>query len=466
MRAVNRDHQVPMNDKNILLENSANRSLPNRIRVSESRFAKMLWPELPPEVVSRQILVSDLDVHILECLPLGVPFHSLDSNTAPTRKSPLVILLHGFPELAYSWRKVLAPLARAGYHVIAPDQRGYGLTVPVASSGDASTAARCKLIEYEDDLRPYHLLNLAADIVHLIHALGYDKAHAVVGHDFGSSVAAWTALVRPDMVGRLVLMSAPFGGPPKPHEAGSVTKKERSKAYSVDSVLKKMVVPRKHYTVYYSTPEANANMCSPPEGLAEFLRAYYHVKSADWEGNKTPLPARLPLRFSTTGPQPPSNEELLKVAAEALTMLPPYYIMPADVTMPEAVRPYFPSSQQPPACAWLTDGELAIYVSVYKQTGFQGGLNRYRSMTDETWNAEPGVRALCGKKIEVPVRFIAGAMDWGTWQYPGVAEAMRSESVVKGGIEDKDFVIVEGAGHWVQQEKPDETVYALLQFFE
>jgi pimeloyl-ACP methyl ester carboxylesterase len=268
------------------------------------------------------------------------------------------------------------------------------------------------------------------------------------------------------MVRRLVLMSAPFGGPPKPHDAGSVTKKEESKAYLIDSLLKKMVVPRKHYTVYYSTPEANADMCYPPGGLTELLRAYYHVKSADWEGNTTPLPARLPLRFVTTSPWPPSNVELLKAAAEAMTILPPYYIMPADLTMPEAVRPYFPASEQPHTCMWLTDEELGVYASVYGQTGFQGGLNRYRCMTDETWNVEPGVRAVCGKKIEVPVRFIAGAMDWGTWQYPLAAEAMRSESVVKGGIEDKDFVIVEGAGHWVQQEKPDETVYALLQFFE
>lgn len=427
----------------------------------------MLWPELPPEVISRQILVSDLDVHILECLPLGTHHHCLGSNTVPgPRKAPLVILLHGFPELAYSWRKVFVPLAKAGYHVIAPDQRGYGFTVPVASSSDPSTGSGYKRIAYDDDVRPYHLLNLAADVVHLIHALEYDRAYAVVGHDFGSSVAAWTALVRPDMVGRLVLMSAPFGGPPKPRDAGSVRRKEESKAYLVDSLLKKLEVPRKHYTVYYSTPEANADMSYPPQGLTDFLRAYYHVKSADWEGNETPLPTRLPLRLETTGSQPPSGAEITKAVAEAMAMLPPYYVMPADLTMPEAVRQYFPASEKPCTCTWLTNEELQVYASVYGQTGFQGGLNRYRCMTDETWNAEPGVRALCGKKIEVPVRFIAGATDWGTWQYPGIAEAMRSESVVKGGIGDKDFVVVEGAGHWVQQEKPEETVHALLQFFE
>jgi pimeloyl-ACP methyl ester carboxylesterase len=419
------------------------------------------WPGLPPEVISRQVIVGDLSVHILECQPLTEhPLMTADT-TNPNSKPPLVILLHGFPELAYSWRKNIVPLAKAGYHVVAPDQRGYGLTVPVSHSENLKTTSR---VTYKDDLRPYHVLNLAADVIALILALDYEKAHAVVGHDFGSSVAAWTALVRSDMVGRVVLMSAPFGGPPNPLEVENVKRKEDSRAYLVDANLRNLATPRKHYIVYYSTPVANDEMISPPEGLGAFLRAYYHVKSADWEGNGEPIPGRLALKLDASTLQHTPKQELFKAVALAMEVLPHYYIMPVNLTMPQAVRSHHPSATSAP-CTWLTDEELQAYTRIFEKTGFQGGLNRYRAMTDETWNADAGVRVMGAKKIEVPMRFIAGVMDWGTWQMPGVVEKMRSESVVRGGIKDEDFVIVDGAGHWVQQERPEEVTRALLEFF-
>jgi len=93
-----------------------------------------------------------------------------------------VLLLHGFPELAYSWRKVMLPLA-AKYHVIAPDQRGYGRTTGWDDSYDA-------------DPDPFHILNMVRDAMGLVFALGYREVAGVVGHDAGSPVAAWSALVR------------------------------------------------------------------------------------------------------------------------------------------------------------------------------------------------------------------------------------------------------------------------------
>jgi pimeloyl-ACP methyl ester carboxylesterase len=113
---------------------------------------------------------------------------------------PCVQLLHGFPELAYSWRKVLLPLAAAGFHVIAPDQRGYGRT----TGWDGN---------YDGDLHAFGMLNLVRDTLGLVSALGYRTVAAVVGHDFGSPVAAWCALIRPDVFRAVVLMSAPFAGP-------------------------------------------------------------------------------------------------------------------------------------------------------------------------------------------------------------------------------------------------------------
>ena len=115
--------------------------------------------------------VNGLRVHILEA---GEP------------DRPCLLLLHGFPELAYSWRKILGPLATAGYHVVAPDLRGCGRTTGWSAN-------------YDDDLRPFRHLNAVRDALGLIAALGYREMAAVVGHDFGAGVAAWCVLVRPDV---------------------------------------------------------------------------------------------------------------------------------------------------------------------------------------------------------------------------------------------------------------------------
>jgi len=112
----------------------------------------------------------------------GLRMHVLEAGFE-TKGRPCVLLLHGFPELAFSWRKVMPALAEAGYHVIAPDQRGYGRT----TGWDAN---------YDGDLASFRLLNLVRDALGLVSAFGYRSVDAIVGHDFGSFVAAWCALVR------------------------------------------------------------------------------------------------------------------------------------------------------------------------------------------------------------------------------------------------------------------------------
>ncbi len=144
---------------------------------------------LPPGIRSRFVNdVNGLTMHVLEA-----GFEDQDR--------PCVLLLHGFPELAYSWRKVMLPLAAAGFHAIAPDQRGYGRTT--GWDGD-----------YDGDLGFFRFLNLVRDALGLVSAFGCRSVAAVVGHDFGSPVAAWCSLVRPDVFRSVVLMSAPFAGPP------------------------------------------------------------------------------------------------------------------------------------------------------------------------------------------------------------------------------------------------------------
>lgn len=157
----------------------------------------------------------------------GLRMHVLEAGFEGGGR-PCVLLLHGFPELAYSWRKVMLPLAAAGFHVVAPDQRGYGRT----TGWDAS---------YDGDLAPFRLLSLATDALCLVSALGHGGVAAVVGHDFGSPVAAYCALARPEMFRSVALMSAPFAGPPalSPATAPGVAR--------IEDDLAKLHPPRKHY---------------------------------------------------------------------------------------------------------------------------------------------------------------------------------------------------------------------------
>src|SRR5438105_5507284 len=202
----------------------------------------------------------------------GLRLHILEAGfEAPGR--PLVLLLHGFPELAYSWRKLIVPLAEAGFHVVAPDQRGYGRT----TGWDP---------DYDGDLASFCLLNAVRDALGLVAALGYASAAAVIGHDFGASVAAWAALVRPDVFRAVALMSAPFAGPPALPESAPPA---IVPAEAIHAALAALPRPRKHYQWYYSTLPANPDMQDCPQGVHAFLRGYFHHKSADWPDNR-PFP--------------------------------------------------------------------------------------------------------------------------------------------------------------------------------
>src|SRR5438034_1294673 len=130
----------------------------------------------------------------------GLTVHMLEAGYEAAGR-PAVLLLHGFPELAYSWRKVMLPLASAGYHVIAPDQRGYGRTTGWDDSYDA-------------DPDPFRILNMVRDAIGLVYALGHRSVAMVAGHDAGAPVASWSALIRPDIFRSVTIMRSPFERPP------------------------------------------------------------------------------------------------------------------------------------------------------------------------------------------------------------------------------------------------------------
>jgi pimeloyl-ACP methyl ester carboxylesterase len=374
-------------------------------------------PDIPLPSIIRSRYVEGIN---------GLSMHVLEAGFE-TKGRPCLLLLHGFPELAFSWRKVMRPLADAGYHVIAPDQRGYGRTTGWHA-------------EYDGDLAPFRLTNLVRDALGLVSAFGYTNVDAVVGHDFGSPVAAWCALLRPDVFRSVVLMSAPFVPPPAlPFDTADKPAMPRPED-PVHRELANLPRPRKHYQWYYSTREANDHMYRAPQGVHDFLRAYYHHKSADWKDNKP--------------------HQLKSWSAGELAKLPTYYVMDLGKTMPETVAAEMPDAAAIAANKWLPDSELAFYSAEYARTGFQGGLQWYRCGTTGAFNAE--LQTWSGKTIDVPSCWIAGKQDWGTYQRPGVFETMQTTACTH----MIGCHLVEGAGHWVQQEQPLEVSHRLLEFLK
>ncbi|KAI0754374.1 alpha/beta-hydrolase [Daedaleopsis nitida] len=391
---------------------------------------------LPNGIASQILAVRDLEMHYL---------------VAGQRNAPLLVLLHGFPELSYSWRCVILPLANLGYRVVAPDLRGYGRTKP----RDPTAPGAGRQVRYDDDLRPFRMLNLVHDVVALVYALGYTSVASLIGHDFGSNLAGYCAIVRPELFRTVVMMSAPFtGAPGLPFAIDAPQTQTQTQTTvppvwvlvaHVDAALGQLDPPRKHYMRYFAGPDANADMLGAPQGLHAFLRSYFHIKSAD-EDTNDPHPIPLP-------PSP-----------EGIAVLPHYYVMPRDAGMADVARSGAPSAQdvETKSSRWLPDESLAVYVRDFGRTGFQGGLNWYRGMIEEATAEELSLFA--GARIDVPAMFLSGKKDWGVYQQPGALRKLQKELCAQ--MKDEDVVLVEGAGHWVQQEQPEEVVNHIRRFLK
>jgi pimeloyl-ACP methyl ester carboxylesterase len=309
--------------------------------------------------------------------------------------------------------------------------RGYGRT----TGWDGS---------YDGDPDPFRPLNMVRDATGLVFALGYRSVAAVVGHDAGSPVASWCSLIRPDVFRSVALVSSPFPGPPAvPFNTanGAALPHAAHTDDELDAELAKLPRPRKYYRNHQRTRGANDDMLHAPQGLHAFFRAYYHYKSADWKGNK---------------PHPLKGRN-----AEEMAKIPTYYVMDKDKGMAETVAVEMPSAAEIAACQWLTEAEVGVYATEYARTGFTGALQGYRVRrgTDPKTLAE--LRTFAGRTIDVPACFIAGKSDWGSYQTPGVFEAMQTPRVC---TQWRGAHLVDGAGHWVQQEQPDAVSKLLVQF--
>jgi pimeloyl-ACP methyl ester carboxylesterase len=295
---------------------------------------------------------------------------------AGDRGAPVVVLAHGFPELAYSWRQQIPVLADAGYHVLAPDQRGYG----GSSRPDAIEA--------------YNIHELTADIVGLLDDVGAERA-AWVGHDWGA-IMVWNApLLHPDRVAAVAALSVPVV--------------PRAKVPPTQA-LRRTFGENFFYMLYFQEP-----------GVAD----------AELNGD----PARTMRRLM--GGEPALNDQ-----SAALRMLAPG---------PEGFIDRLAEPDGLPD--WISHDELDHYISEFSRTGFTGGLNWYRNF-DRNWETTP---ELAGAKISVPCLFIGGSAD------PVLLFTRRDRAaqVITGPYRE---VMIDGAGHWLQQERPDEVNAHLLDF--
>ncbi len=290
--------------------------------------------------------------------------------------APVVILAHGFPELAYSWRHQIPVLAEAGYHVLAPDQRGYG------------GSSRPEPIE------AYDIHELTADLVGLLDDVGAERA-VWIGHDWGAAVVWNAPLLHPGRVAAVAALSVP--PVPRPHVAPT-------------AAWRKIFGENFFYILYFQEPGV-----------------------ADAELNDDP--ARTMRRM--LGGLRASGDQ-----AAALRMVAPG---------PAGFVDRLPEPEQLPD--WLSQAELDHYVAEFSRTGFTGGLNWYRNF-DRNWETTPD---LADATIAVPSLFMAGSAD----PVLGFTRADRATEVVSGPYRQ---VMIDGAGHWLQQECPDEVNAALLEF--
>ena len=347
--------------------------------------------------------INGLNIHILE-------------NNAKIKKDNIVLLLHGFPEISFSYRYLMVLFEKVGYYCIAPDQRGYGLTKSLTN----------------ENLNSFSVLNLTKDISLLTDKLKIKNYH-LVGHDFGAYISSYMCLLYPKKISSLTLMSMPFSGPP--------LLKNIDNLFNINKKLSFLKPKKKHYQYYFSSYSAANNIMKNKNEFKIFLRNYFHFKSYDYSNNK-------PFRLKS-------------FTANNLCKMPEYYIMNLNLGITQTVKKYAPSLNEINNCKWLNNQDLHYYLKNFLKSGIKKPLFWYRVMLSNKEKLRI-IKLNLPRYISIPSIFISGSADWGMYQKPGDLENMESLFL-------KNYfgkVIINKAGHWVQQEQPDKTFNALINFFK
>ncbi|CAL9113188.1 uncharacterized protein LOC135618980 [Musa acuminata AAA Group] len=304
--------------------------------------------------------------------------NGINMHVAEKGDGPVVLFVHGFPELWYSWRHQIASLAARGYRAVAPDLRGYG-------DSDAPPSASA-----------YTILHLVGDLVALIHALGQDQVF-VVGHDWGAAVAWWLCMLRPDKVKALVNLSVPFS-PRNPHRR------------TLDSL--RAIFGDDHYMCRFQEHGATE---------AEFAQIETSLLIKKFLTYRKPEPIIVPKEKGFDG------------------------TLETPIALP----------------TWLSEEDINYFASKFEKSGFTGGLNYYRCL-DLNWEL---TAPWTGAQIKVPVKFIVGDLDL-TYHSPGVQDYIH-----KGGFKKlvpflQDVVVMEGVGHFINQERPHDISDHIYEFIK
>jgi pimeloyl-ACP methyl ester carboxylesterase len=268
-----------------------------------------------------------------------------------------VILCHGFPELAYSWRHQLPALAEAGYRAVAPDMRGFGgSSIP-------------------EGVEAYDVLTLCGDVIGLLDELGEERA-AIVGHDWGATVAWTLAQTHPERVEVVVGMSVPHA--PRAHAPPlGVYRRRAGEGF---------------YIVWFQEPGVADAALARDVRRTILTRKVWDASWADKEDEELRVPR------------------------------------------------------------WMDEDDVRVYVETFERTGFTGGLNYYRNI-DRNWEL---LEPYADRRIEQPALFVTGSRD--------PVQHFMPARLMEGWVTDLRATQIEGAGHWVQQQRPDEVNEALIGF--
>lgn len=332
----------------------------------------------------------------------GIHLHIAEQGVGP-----LVVMIHGFPGLWYSWRHQLPALAAAGFRAVAVDHRGYG-------QSDRPTEPAL-----------YDMDQAMADMLGLLDALGERQA-VFIGHDFGAPLV-WNLAVRhPDRVRAVIALSCPYDFDLAGRGGGG----DQAATAGGDAAA-------------WASAQARPNELFAAAAKHHFFHMHY---------------------FQSIGP---AERELGPNVRQFLTKL--FWALCADGKLldwqnyPSEGTGYLDVLGEPavaPPWPWMTSADLDYYVQEYERggpdTAFIGGLNSYR-MADRNW--ELGA-AWADANVEKPALFISGAQDPVLQMVPPDAiDIMRRR------VPDlRDVVIIDRAGHFVQQEQPEAVNAALVKF--
>jgi pimeloyl-ACP methyl ester carboxylesterase len=305
-------------------------------------------------------------------------------EAGPRGQKPPIVLCHGFPELAFSWRHQIRDLPKRGLHVLAPDQRGYGLT-------DATPS-----------VESYDIEHLCADLVGMLDAKGVDKA-VFCGHDWGGIVVWQMALRHPDRVAGVIGVNTPF--------------MPRPPADPIEIMRRRM--GDEMYIVHFQKPgEADEVLGSDvAKTMSLFLRRPMDVDMGASAG----------------------------LASERKEGDPSVFPL---VQMVQMYDPAFDPREK-----FLSDDEMAFFVDTFTRTGFTGGINWYRNFT-RNWERSADIV----ERVDAPSLMIMAEKD--AVLPPSSADGMETW------VPHLDRYLVEGSGHWTQQERPDEVTKVIADWMD